>query len=188
MYRFYLILNLIAYTQFGFCQLIEKDTVFIKSTISENKFAFDTMYFEKGVANPPVLVGTTVLTDSRKNYLLQNNGLKLEALEVMKGCRKGIDPKLYKEYPKFNSVKKVSNKLIIDVSIVSNCCHEFLGEAEILGSDTLNLIYTAYGSWCSCSCCYELRYTFDASFENNYNLIQSVIVNNNKNVIGRIKN
>ena len=183
-----IIISILISIHSSFGQVKEKDSVFVKSTISENEFRYDTLFFEKGIANPPVLVGTTVLKDSEKNFLLQNKGLYLDKIEVINGCNEGIDPRTFKNYPKFEKIVRDSNSLTIDVTIISNCCYEFLGEAEVIGTDTLNLIYTGYGNYCSCSCCFTLRYTFDTSMEHYYNILEKVMINNNQKVIELINN
>ena len=73
---------------------------------------------------------------------------------------------------------------MIDVAISANCCYNFLGEAEIIGGDTLNLIYHSYGGFCSCNCCYTLRYTFRVQEWENLEL-KFVTVNGDK-LVGKI--
>jgi aldose 1-epimerase len=38
--------------------------------------------------------------------------------------------------------------LTTNVSIVSNCCNNFLGEAEVIGKDTSILVYNSFGGFC----------------------------------------
>jgi len=75
--------------------------------------------------------------------------------------------------------------LTMDVPIIENCCHNFLGEAEVIGSDTLNLVYTSYGNFCSCQCCFTLRYKFETSMELQYGELKHVTINNSK-LVGTI--
>ena len=140
---------------FCFAQGIPKDTVFIKYQDQDN----DTLYIEGGV-DPnmkQVLVGTTVLPYSKKNISLIWEGIELADLTLFKNCNE--HPKNFKLYPIFNAIQKDSNFLVVDVSIVDNCCYNFLGEASI-ENDTLHLIYNGYGNYCACSCCFRLEYTF----------------------------
>lgn len=167
-------------TLFG--QTIELDTVFVKRTIEKNKFEIDTLYIPAGRSTTQVLAGTTFLPSSDKIVGLLNKGLSPIKLEVLDECNNTTDPSTFKEYPKFISTSRVGNTLTIDVSVIANCCHNFLGEAEVIGKDTLNLIYTSYGAFCSCNCCYTLRYTFETSMEESYQILNHVTINGSKTV------
>jgi len=176
------------FAQINFAQPGDKDTVFVKRTIGENEYTYDTLYFERGISNPPILVGTMVLTDSQKNFGLLNNGIELTKLSVLNGCQGGISPEESRKYPLFETVTRDENYLIVDVTISANCCYSFLGEAEMQG-DTLNLISTGYGSYCSCTCCFTLQYTFDLSLlEENDNSLNYVMINGKKSAAVFIPN
>ena len=69
------------------------------------------------------------------------------------------------------------DSLIIEVSLIANCCHNFLGEAEVIDSDVLSLSYVSYGSFCSCSCAFKLRFILDTKMEKHYQILQRVIIN-----------
>ncbi len=170
-------------TVFG--QKTELDTVFVKRSIGINEFAIDTLYIPGGRSSTQVLVGTMFLPSSDKMNGLLNNGLSPISLEIIQECDNTTDPRTFNEYPKFISTSRVGNILTIDVSVIANCCHNFLGEAEVIGSDTLNLVYTSYGGFCSCNCCFTLRYKFDTSMENIYQVLNYVTINGSK-TIGQI--
>lgn len=168
-------------------QNAEKDTVFVKRTVGVNEFEIDTLYISGGQSSTQVLVGTMFLPLSDKMIGLLNNGLSSISLEIIQECDNTTDPTTFHEYPKFRSTSRVGNTLTIDVSIIANCCHNFLGEAEVVGKDTLNLVYTSYGGFCSCSCCFTLRYKFDTSMEDMYQVLNHVTINGSKTV-GQITN
>lgn len=153
------------------------DTVFVKRTIGENEFQIDTLFIHSGRSSQQVLAATCFLPYSDKMIGLLNHGLSPISLEIIQECDQGLEPSEFKNYPIFKEVKRDSNQLIIDVAIVSNCCHNFLGEAEVIGEDTLNLVYTSYGGFCSCTCCFALRYTFDSSLEKAYTILKNVTIN-----------
>jgi hypothetical protein len=90
------------------------------------------------------------------------------------------------KYPVFNRIERAGDLLVIDVTVAANCCHEFLGEAQVLQDDTLDLVYTSYGGFCACSCCFTLRYTFNTEMEAEYVKLKKVIVNGNETVVGVI--
>lgn len=92
---------------------------------------------------------------------LLNQGLFPVSFTIVSDCNNTTEPRTYKNYPTFKISRIAPNRLIIDVDIIANCCSNFLGEAEIIGKDTLNLLYTHYGAYCACSCRYSLRYIFN---------------------------
>ena len=55
------------------------------------------------------------------------------------------------------------NAMIISVELLSNCCNNFLVEAEVVDGHSLNLIYHEYGGFCSCTCKYILDYVIEKS-------------------------
>ncbi|MFK8104058.1 MAG: hypothetical protein AB8G15_16105 [Saprospiraceae bacterium] len=168
-------------------QELELDTVFVKKKVGENEFELDTLFIESGNSSPQVLTGTTFLPYSEKMIALLNKGLSPISLKVIQTCDEKIDPNTFEDYPKFKEVSRTSNQLTIAVSIVANCCHNFLGEAEIIGTDTLNLIYTAYGGFCGCRCCYTLEYTFNTTLADQYQVLKYVTINGSETVVEIIK-
>jgi hypothetical protein len=170
-------------TVFG--QTSELDTVFVKRSVRINEFEIDTLYISGGRSSTQVLAGTMFLPSSDKMNGLLNNGLSPISLEIIKECDNTTDPRTFKEYPKFIATSRVGNTLTIDVSVIANCCHNFLGEAEVVGKDILNLVYTSYGGFCSCECCFTLRYRFNTSMEDIYQVLNYVTINGSK-IVGQI--
>ncbi len=170
-------------------QITENDTVFVKRTVHTENIEIDTIIIPGGIspAKTDVLIGTTFLPYSDKMIGLLNNGLSPIKLEVIKECDNTFDPETTTDYPQFVEVSRDSNVLSIDVSIVANCCHNFLGEAEVTGNDTLNLLYTSYGGFCSCDCYFTLRYKFDSTMENHYQTLKYTTINGSR-VAGKIPN
>lgn len=165
-----------------FGQNTEYDTVFVKRAVGSNKFEIDTLYISSGLGYDQVLAGTMFLPNSEKMFLLENKGLFPISLEIIEECNNTTDPETFNEYPKFLSTSRVGNTLTIDLSVIANCCHNFLGEAEIVGKDTLNLLYTSYGGYCACSCSFTLRYKFKTSEEDYSKALNFVTINNSKTV------
>ena len=163
------------------------DTVFIKRDLGEKELLIDTLYLPGGRSFAPVLVGTTFLPYSEKMIGLLNNGLSPISLEIVDGCDNSLTKNDFKDYPVFREIRRDSSVLTIEVSVIANCCDYFLGEAEVIGEDTLNLIYTTYGAFCSCSCCFTLRYKLDTSMESYYQILQHVTINGS-DTIGQIPN
>lgn len=152
------------------------DTVFVKRQIEGDQFQIDTLLMPGGRSSTQVLVGTTLLPHSDKMIALLNHGLQPVSLEVLEECE-AVAPDRFDEYPAFTSVNRDGHRLTIDVQVIANCCHQFLGEAAVVGGDTLNLLYTSYGGFCACECCFTLRYVFDTSMEARHRLLQFVQIN-----------
>lgn len=158
------------------------DTVFVKRTVDKDQFEIDTLFIQGGQMYDQVLVGTTFLSSSNKMIGLLNNGLEPISLEIIDYCDNTTHPSTFEKFPKFIQVNRDSTVLTIEVAVIANCCHNFLGEAEVIGNDTLNLVYTSYGGFCSCSCAFTLRYKFDTTMEADYQILKFVTINGSSNV------
>jgi hypothetical protein len=123
----------------------------------------DTILVEKKFDEKEItgnkLIGTTVLKLSEKNV---NTGrmhdLWLENVTASE-CMGSMEDPLP---TKITSIKQPTDStLVIKANIDANCSHDFLGEAEVLHGNTLNLIYHGYGGYAQCNCVFELTYTFE---------------------------
>ena len=125
----------------------------------------DTVFVEKKTDGEyeNKLIGTTVLKLSEKNvHTGHMYGLWLENLTTSE-CDA---PKEHPTPTQLISLKQPTDStLVIKALIDANCSHDFLGEAEVLNGNTLNLIYHGYGGYAQCNCEYELTYTFKLSEE-----------------------
>lgn len=169
----------------GYGQHTEMDTILFKRSIADYAFENDTLFVRGSWHKEHILAGTMFLPGTDKTMNLLNHGLSPIHLEIINDCDEKVDPKTFKEFPKLNSTYRVGNLLTIDVAVIANCCHAFLGEAEVLGLDTLHLSYTSYGMYCSCQCCFTLRYTFDTAMEHYYHTLKYVSINGSE-VLGTI--
>lgn len=138
--------------------------------------------------NQDVLVGTTFLPYSNKMIGLLNQGLEPISFEILERCDQSVsvDTTMSDVNTKITAIQREANTLTIDLVINANCCHHFLGEAEI-SNDTLKLFYTSYGGFCGCTCLFKLRYVFDTTLELDYQLLQYVAVEGS-NAVGKIPN
>ncbi|WP_338815058.1 hypothetical protein V9L05_08015 [Bernardetia sp. Wsw4-3y2] len=188
-----LIMLLIGFLQiqlsFGQSTITYYDSIFVKKMVDIDKYETDTFTVKSSQVQKQVLIGTTFLTASDKLIQLTNHGLYPISLELLKDCNNTTDPDTFEDYPKFIEVKRDSLTLTIDVEVVANCCHNFLGEAEVKGKDTLNLVYTSYGGHCMCNCVFTLRYKFDTRMEQSdyYPILKYVTINGSKTT-GKIPN
>ncbi|AXT49478.1 hypothetical protein D1818_01075 [Aquimarina sp. BL5] len=156
------------------------DTVIIKRQNYSNDYEVDTLLVQKdAMRSNQVLVGTMLLKDSRKLSRLSLNGVEALSFKMIDTCDEGReeessgDETLEEDILVFNASNRYTklhenitriwrkdNLLFIDVQLVSNCCNDFLGEADVRG-DMIQLGYIDYGGNCSCHCTYHLRYEFD---------------------------
>jgi hypothetical protein len=168
----------------SFGQSLENDTIFIKRYVHTEELEIDTLIIENGIspAQTKVLVGTMFIPMSDKMIGLLNNGLSPIRLELIQGCDNTVDPRTFADHPLFQKVERDSTTLTVEVSVIANCRHDFLGEAEVIGNDTLNLIYTSYGGFCSCQCCFTLNYAFDTTMEEDNQVLRYVTINRSKKV------
>lgn len=128
------------------------------STNNSKVVIHDTVFVEKEPTEN-ILIGTTVLKSSVKNHNTgYETGLWLEKLTTP-DCGPAM------EHPtptQITSIKQPNDStLVIKALIDANCGYDFLGEAEFLPGNTLNLIYHGYGGYAECNCEHELTYTFE---------------------------
>ena len=105
-----------------------------------------------------------------KGNQLFEGSVKLQHLQIVHGYRlksvlvQSCDDHLGE--PNLDDDKRISaisikeNTFEIEFSVVENCCSDFLCEAEIVNESTLNILYHAFGTHCSCACKFEMKYSF----------------------------
>lgn len=69
------------------------------------------------------------------------------------------------------------NTMVISVELLSNCCTNFLVEAEVVDGHCLNLIYHEYGGFCSCTCKYILDYVIEKSSAKQETKLEYILLN-----------
>src|SRR5690606_10229210 len=117
---------------------------------------------------------------------LLNHGIGALGLELLGECNSDFDPRQRDKYPILDRIERAGDLLTIDITVMANCCHHFLGEAHVVDGNILDLVYTSYGMHCSCTCCFPLRYTFNTTMESEYGILEKVMVNGNRAVMGMI--
>lgn len=150
------------------CNKKEKQTEIIDKTSTGLKVEkIDTLKQKESEMKVIPPKGTQVFRNSEKLYGLKwGNGYILKSIEISE-CDDSIDSE--EDYSKDKSIQSIvinDESFIIKFKAVENCCSKFLCEAE-LNDNTLNIIYNAYGSHCSCNCIFDMSYTFNynTSFE-----------------------
>jgi hypothetical protein len=132
-----------------------------ESNSDSKRVIHDTVFVEKKTDEESVnrLIGTTVLKSSQKIHnTAYETGLWLENLTTSE-CGAPM------EHPtptQILSIKQITDSsVVIKALIDANCSYDFLGEAEFLPGNILNLIYHGYGGYAQCNCEFELTYTFE---------------------------
>ncbi|HTA84522.1 MAG TPA: hypothetical protein VK783_16380 [Bacteroidia bacterium] len=137
------------------------DTVFIKHDSSQYskklKYVTDTVIFNK--ESRQILIGTTIIPETHSSHdAWVEYGFCLNKV-VRTKCKKEVG-----EEPtgpdQINSIISSDSTLVVDINITDNCCYSFLCDVGVDNSATLNLIYTGYGMYCDCDCCFGLTYYF----------------------------
>lgn len=165
-----------------FCSTIpikgQNDTVFIryveKEVNSKPVYTTDTvMVYQR----PPriVLVGTTVLP-ATKNYS-NLMGYDLQLFKVEKSDCKSSGIEAYQNSDTINYIKQTDSTLTVDLTIYDNCCYDFLCDASVDSSGTLDLIYYGYGTLCSCRCCFGLTYHFQVLNYRDKEKLTGILIN-----------
>lgn len=165
----------------------QQDTVFIKQnqdwTADSIQYQTDTIIFSSGMTRH-ILVGTTVLPNTRSQQFLKAYGLVLDKVE--KSDCKNQGERVYSSQNKINSVAETDSTLIVDVTIAENCCFDFLCDAEVDTSGVVNLKFQGYGTYCACDCCFGLIYHFtkwDSAF---FNKPKAITLGGNKDTFTRL--
>jgi|GEM_PF-290416 len=139
------------------------DTVFLKYNAAETDEALnyrtDTLLFESPMWRH-VLTGTTILPWTHNQLISKGYGLDFRKVDRSdcqhdaQGGKEGMDDHI-------NSVTQTDSTLVIDFNLTDNCCYDFLCDISVDEAGTLNLIYTGYGTYCACDCCFGLTYYID---------------------------
>ena len=155
------------------------DTLFVRydSHMSDSiEYLTDTL-FRKTSFGPHFLFETDYLPNTRDQLQALGYGLQIKAVDskcVDKGIEFGVN--------KLLTLDKTDSTVLVKYKIATNCCYSFLGDMEIVDSNTINLKYIDYGTICGCTCYHELTYSIDVEFlfkeyKENYRKIQFITLN-----------
>lgn len=182
--RFFLLAILIIGDLLGYAQ---QDTVFIRQnqdwTADSLHYETDTILFSSGMTRH-LLVGTTVLPNTRSQQFLKSYGLLLSKVEKRDCQNQG--ERVYRSQNKINSIDETDSTLIIDVTIAENCCFDFLCDAEVDTNGIVNLKYQGYGTYCACDCCFGLVYHFTKWDSSYFSEPKAVTLGGNKSTLTKL--
>ena len=166
-----------------------QDTVFIKADKDWSDdtltYAIDTIIFETGRGRP-ILIGTTVLPWTQNQQGAKNYGVYFDKV-IKSDCQKEVTEYGGEIENHINSITTTDTTLTIDFNIFENCCYSFLCDISVDSTATLNLIYTGYGTWCFCDCCFGLTYHLTIMKGIDIPKIKAVMIMGNRKTLKEVK-
>lgn len=153
------------------------DTVFVKYNRDETgeaiKYGTDTLLFESELQRQ-ILIGTTIVPWT--NNQIHAKGYGIDFNKVTKSNCQGHGEEKNME-DRINSITQKGDSIVIDFNLYANCCHEFLCDISVDEAGVLNLMYTGYGNFCGCTCCFGLTYHLSVTKDPDYREINAVMIN-----------
>jgi hypothetical protein len=178
--RFIILLLLLT----SFSVSAQQDTVFVrynKDWSEEVKYVTDTLVYESPLRRH-LLIGTTALPGTHNQMTAYNNGLIFREV-LFTECEGSVEG----GSDKINTINIDGDMVLIDMTIYDNCCYSFLCDAGVNDEGILNLIYYGYGSNCTCSCCFGLKYNFTIDNIKDASKVKAVMINGDKSTLKKIK-
>lgn len=162
----------------------QQDTVFITSnsdwTGDTLNYKTDTVIFPSAVIRN-MLIGTTVLATTYGQQVAKGSGIWFTKVTKSE-CRNGGE-ELAWEADRIASIVNTDTSLVVTISIVENCCYDFLCDISVDSTETLNLIFQGYGAYCACNCGFLLTYEFIKT----QSPVQAVMIGGDRKTIKPIK-
>jgi len=185
----FILFTISSYGQEGIDLTKYQDTVFIKHnkdwTSDKIHYVTDTVIFQTGMRRN-ILTGTTILPVASNTWASSEYGLFFYKV-TKTDCQKDINEYDGSIKNHINSVLMTDSSLIVDFNIYDNCCYDFLCNISVDSTGVLDLIYTGYGTYCSCDCCFGLTYYFRVKKGKDILVIKSVMLNGNRDSMKPIK-
>ena len=101
----------------------------------------------------------------------------LDFVKVQKVDCSSHGEEVYRAKDKINSYELTDSTLLVDFTLYSNCCYDFLCDITVDENGILNLLYQGYGSYCACNCCFGLIYELDIIKNEDYSEINGIMLN-----------
>lgn len=169
--------------------MISQDTVFIKQnkdwTADTLNYITDTVIFESGMRRH-ILTGTAILPQTHNSIAAQEYGLYFSKIKKS-DCKHDGAGEFSGDHDHINSVDHTDSTLTIDLTLYDNCCYDFLCDISVDSTGTLHLLYSGYGTYCSCDCCFGLTYYLMLSKENETPELKSIMLNYSRKTLTSIK-
>jgi hypothetical protein len=133
-----------------------------------------------------ILKGTTILPYTSNQQNAKGYGFYFEKVNLSNCQRNGLEyENRIQEH--VNYIIQTDSTLIIDFNFYDNCCYSFLCDISVVDESILNLIYTGYGTYCDCDCCYGLNYRISLIKDENFSKIKYLMINGNSKTKKRIE-
>jgi hypothetical protein len=165
-----------------------QDTVFIRYnkdwSADTIHYVIDTVIFMSGMQRH-VLTGTTVLP-----WTGNQQGAKEYGLFFTKVTKSDCihESEFGEEFEnKINSIVVTDSNMIIDFNINDNCCYDFLCDISVDASGILHLLYSGYGTYCFCDCCFGLTYHLNVIKSEDEPKITAVMIGDDHKTIRKVK-
>jgi hypothetical protein len=145
----------------AFTGFAQQDTVFVRYASDYDvhdmpTYTTDTIVFPV-ISARQILVGTTVIPWSHNSMTVRGTGYLLTEVKLSP-CNSDLEPD-YNDH--IESIRQTDSTLEIDIAISDNCCYSFLCDASVDSNNVMHLMYTGYGNYCACDCCFGLTYVFE---------------------------
>ncbi len=177
---------LLILISFSFDIFGQADTVFMKYNSNQYDdsitYKTDTILFNTPLERH-ILMGTTILPSTHNQLEAWGHGLYIKKVEKTE-CKNNEHPI---EKNKILSIFKNDSVLTVETTIYDNCCYSFLCDAAVDSASILNLIFNGYGTFCSCYCCFGLKYYFEILKNPDYPEIKAIMINGDRKTLKMVK-
>lgn len=165
-----------------------QDTLFIRHSLPAFDsliYTTDSIVFRSQMANH-YLVGTTILPNTNNRMMAMHYGMYLNGVRIT-ACEGEAEAYGDDAFNKVEAVRTTDTSMVIDLKIFDNCCFDFLCDAIVDSTGTLDLLFTGYGTYCSCDCCFGLTYLFEIRFDEDTPPIKQVMINGDRSTLFQLK-
>jgi hypothetical protein len=158
----------------------QQDTVFVTHSGDSwggdsLNYVTDTVLFDSGVTRH-ILTGTAILPYTSNQIGAFGAGLYFDNVDRT-DCQERDAEVAYHSKDNINWYEISDSTLTVNFNLYDNCCYDFLCDISVDSSGTLNLIYTGYGTFCGCRCCFGLTYQMSRLLDPDYTQIKALMIN-----------
>lgn len=166
----------------------QPDTLFMRYSNEWNEdttiYQTDTILFPSRL-DRHYLIGTTKLPWTHNQMTAKNYGFDFDSI-TKSDCKASDEREVYSSPGVISSIINTDTSLIIDINIYDNCCYDFLCDIAVDKEGVLNLIYTGYGNYCGCNCCFGLVYHLSKTSYGEEKEINAIILNGDSKTMKKL--
>jgi hypothetical protein len=157
------------------------DTVFIRHdrdwTGDKLWYTTDTVIFDSGMRRY-ILASTCIIPGTHHQEIAKNAGLWFKRIDKS-DCQHDVTAEGGGQ-DHINSITKTDSTLTVDMNIFDNCCYSFLCDITVEDDSIINLLYSGYGAYCACDCCFGLTYSIQTVRSPEFDKLTAVIINGDR--------